>query len=541
VKICPRCSESGALVGSPLFGDEASFCSACGGGLAWNNDPHLGRTIAARYRLIKRLGVGGMSSVYLARHVIIERLSAIKILRQELSTNLAHRERFLREARAVNRINHENIVEITDFGESDGVTYLVMEFIEGQTLLTHLQRGAFAWQRAASIALQIASALARAHEAGIIHRDLKPENVLLLTRPDRDVVKLTDFGIAKIVDAPALTFNSQLFGTPGYIAPEYVEAGITTPASDVYSLGVVLYEMVTAKMPFDARGQAELLFFPLTRAPIPPSQRVRAAGAPAIPPEIESLVLRMIARRPEERPRDAFQICDALQDALLRSPTRAPRSAPPPAMPPVSSGAERDEAPTVFEHAMSSPPAAPPLLKVPTPEMSSRWHAALLDLNASIGRARAAGGGHAAAAAHAAALVERAADIVSRLERVSRAAGDNQARVDLLEANAREFRANLGRAIDVLVRDRSRELAHLEALRDAQMRDEEARARTVVDDLTFQIETLHEQLDAKNEEHDRALTGAAGALEGSISALRVMQSELVRSINEASAVLAAVR
>ena len=125
MKICPRCSEG--------FPDDARFCPTCGEELQKSIDPYLGRTIAARYRLIKRLGLGGMSSVYLARHVIIERLSAIKILRQELSLNPAHRERFLREARAVNRINHENIVEITDYGESDGATYLVMEYVQGAT------------------------------------------------------------------------------------------------------------------------------------------------------------------------------------------------------------------------------------------------------------------------------------------------------------------------------------------------------------------------------------------------------------------------
>ncbi|MBL9109363.1 MAG: serine/threonine protein kinase, partial [Myxococcales bacterium] len=169
MKICPRCSE--------LFPDDAGFCPYDGVSLERSNDKYLGKTIASRYRLIKRLGLGGMSSVYLARHIIIDRLSALKILRKELGLNPSHRERFLREARAVNRINHRNIVEISDVGEADGVAYLVMEYVEGESLHAHVQRGRLDWQRAARIGIQVASALARAHQMGIVHRDLKPENV----------------------------------------------------------------------------------------------------------------------------------------------------------------------------------------------------------------------------------------------------------------------------------------------------------------------------------------------------------------------------
>src|SRR5581483_1736641 len=135
--LCPRCKEP--------FADDAGFCPFDGAELAKSPDPMLGRTLAARYRLVKRLGTGGMALVYLARHVMIERLSAIKILRQDLGLNPVHRERFLREARAVNRINHENIVEITDFGEAEGLTYLVMEYVAGESLLGHVRRGRFEW------------------------------------------------------------------------------------------------------------------------------------------------------------------------------------------------------------------------------------------------------------------------------------------------------------------------------------------------------------------------------------------------------------
>src|SRR5579883_2819552 len=174
MKLCPRCSEP--------FADDAGFCPYDGAELVRSADPLLGRTLAARYRLVRRIGSGGMALVYLARHVMIERMSAIKILRQDLGINPSHRERFLREARAVNRINHPNIVEITDFGESDGLVFLVMEYVGGESLLALLRRGKLGWTRAARIAVQIASALGRAHELGVIHRDLKPENVLLFPR-----------------------------------------------------------------------------------------------------------------------------------------------------------------------------------------------------------------------------------------------------------------------------------------------------------------------------------------------------------------------
>ena len=154
MKLCPRCAEP--------YADDAGFCPFDGTALSRDPDPFVGRTLAARYRLLRRLGSGTTAVVYLARHVMIERLSAIKILRQDLGMNVAHRERFLREARAVNRINHPNIVEITDFGEDGGLVFLVMEFIEGESLQTALASGRFELVRALRIALQIASALGRA-------------------------------------------------------------------------------------------------------------------------------------------------------------------------------------------------------------------------------------------------------------------------------------------------------------------------------------------------------------------------------------------
>jgi serine/threonine-protein kinase len=270
----------------------------------------IGRTIGGRYRLIQRLGTGGMSSVYLARHVLIDRLMAIKTLRRDLATDPVQRDRFVREARAVNRINHENIVEISDFRETeDGLLYLVMEYVPGESLLKAMAGGPFAPLRALHIAEQAAGALARAHQMGVIHRDLKPENLLLVQRRDRsDFVKLLDFGIAKLMDQPSLTGSQQIFGTPGYIAPEYIQSANLDGRSDLYSLGVILYEMVTGALPFDYEYPGDLLIKHVAEPPIRPSIR-----RPGLPRSIEELVLRCLEKSPDQRFRDAFHFLEELR------------------------------------------------------------------------------------------------------------------------------------------------------------------------------------------------------------------------------------
>ena len=587
MKLCPICSE--------IFPDEAAFCPTDGRELARSTDPFLGRTLSARYRLVKRLGAGGMSVVYLARHVMIDRLSAIKILRQDLGMNPVHRERFLREARAVNRINQRNIVEITDFGETEGLVYLVMEYVAGDSLLVHIRRARFPWPRAARVALQVASALARAHQMGVIHRDLKPENILLVPG-EVELVKLTDFGIAKVVDAAPLTFSEQMFGTPGYIAPEYVEGLAADGRADIYALGVVLYEMVTGKLPYESRGQADLLLAPLTSAPIPPGTR-----APGLPADLEALMLRMLARRADDRPRDAFEVYETLSDILRRfgggsmrpgmqgGETRATRDRVQEA-----GESERESIPTLFDvipGRAGTEPAQPgerqtrELATSPTIEIASRWHAAIVELDASIARARKRGGKWGRAADHAAELAETARAMVGSIERASSRVAEHQGRVDRLDARGRAFRANLGGAIDALVRDRSRERAHASAVErrraaldgsSGEMSDgteslkpkaeakvahagtsspslmdfaakealvweaaalvtEEERARGLEEDLSFQIDALQKQLDSENEMLERELMEASGSLEGSLAALRLLSSEIVRTLDDAAA------
>jgi serine/threonine-protein kinase len=574
VKICPRCSD--------VFGDDAAFCPQDGTALDKSKDRFLGRTIASRYRLIRRLGSGGMSVVYLARHELIARLSAIKILRPELSFVPEHRERFLREARAVNRINHENIVEITDVGESDGAAYLVMEFVEGDSLIVHIDRGPLAWPRACRIGMQVASALARAHQMGVIHRDLKPENILLVRKSATDLesehVKLTDFGIAKMFGEPNLTVNEQLFGTPGYIAPEYVGGIGIDGRSDIYSLAVVIYQMVCGALPFEGTGQLELLLKPLTALPIPPSQRISG-----LPPDLESLLLRCLARDPAERPNDAFAVHDALGEIVRRhgdSTSSAPARLS--SEPPVE---RREPSATIVDLKPITDAEAATVSRAVTHEMSSRWWRALGDLETHIGEARKLGGAHAGAATSAAELALAAGEMVPRIERAGKVVSELQAKVDRLEAQGREFRASLGHAIDVLVHDRSRERVHLDALKARRqaleraiagvvgpipdgpvssfragtapmaptaptdgsqdpraweveaLLAEERRAAHVDQDLAFQLDALQSTLDAKNEELERQLVQATGQLEGSLSALRRLRSEVVRTIDDGIRVL----
>src|SRR4030095_1362200 len=201
-----------------------------------------------------------------------------------------------REARAVNRINHDNIVEITDFGETeDGLLYLVMEYVDGESLLKAMASAPFETARALQIAGQVAGALGRAHQAGVVHRDLKPENIILVRRGGQaDFVKILDFGIAKFLDAPSITGSQQIFGTPGYIAPEYIQSANIDGRADLYSLGVILYEMVTGALPFDYDYPGDLLVKHALEPPVPPSVR-----RPEVHPALEALILRCLRKSPD--------------------------------------------------------------------------------------------------------------------------------------------------------------------------------------------------------------------------------------------------
>jgi serine/threonine protein kinase len=313
---CPRCKLR--------YRSDVTHCLMDGEALVRIEDPWLGRSIAGRYLVVEKIGDGGMGSVYRGRHQVIDREVAIKFLHPRHTQDPKSRQRFLGEARAANQINHENIIDITDFGETDqGQVYLVMEYLQGRTLAHEIADGPLPVARALHIAAQTAAGLARAHELDVFHRDVKPGNVFLIKRHnDRDFVKLLDFGIARFARESRITDHGTLMGTPEYMAPEQMRAGAVGPTTDLYALGCVLFEMLTGRPPFTG-NMSEVLVKHLQLPPPPPS-----SITPGLPPELDALLAKMLAKEPADRHRDAFHVKDDLLALLERTPDAPPRAAP---------------------------------------------------------------------------------------------------------------------------------------------------------------------------------------------------------------------
>ncbi|HET7769802.1 MAG TPA: serine/threonine-protein kinase [Chloroflexota bacterium] len=278
--------------------------------------------LLGRYRLGDEIGRGGMSTVYRGEDTKLGRAVAIKVLAPHLSGDVVFRRRLLAEAQAAARLPHPHIVQVFDAGvvEDDagapagGSVVLVLELVEGQSLRERLGTGTIPVAEAAEIAAQVAEALAYAHERGIVHRDVKPHNVLLASAPGgergRVWAKLADFGIARSVDATStLTATGVLLGSAPYVAPELLEGGGASPESDIYALGVSLYQMLTGHLPFDGGTTA----VGLARRLAADAPRVSALR-PEVPAWLDALVARALARRPEERWADAGQLARALRD-----------------------------------------------------------------------------------------------------------------------------------------------------------------------------------------------------------------------------------
>ena len=298
-------------------------CPLDGGRLIELPDPLLGRTIAGRYLITHKIGAGGMGTVYRARHEIVGRDVAVKFLLPDLALDQTSRTRFLREAKAANRIDHDHIIDITDYGETDdGLVYLVMEFLEGRTLADEMRRGPLGVARAVDIAMQCASALARAHELDVVHRDIKPTNIFLVDTPDRrDCVKVLDFGLAHIKGELRLTATGAVFGTPEYMAPEQARGAPLTGLADLYALGCVLFEMLTGSPPF--RGSTPDLILQHMREPPP----LASKRAPGVPPELDALVRRLMDKDPRRRHRDGYHLLEELRQIAERLPKRRAASA----------------------------------------------------------------------------------------------------------------------------------------------------------------------------------------------------------------------
>ncbi len=298
MKVCQACKLK--------YPNDSNACFLCGGLLSALKDPLIGTTIAGRYLIEEQIGEGGMATVYAARHRLVDRPCAVKVMNASLAKNEVIRERFRREAKAAQKLAHPNIIEIFDQGETpEGSLYLVMEILEGQTLADLLEKqGATPLERALPIAIQIARALARAHDLEVIHRDLKPENIFLAEGDGEfDRVKLLDFGIARSMQDSRLTGVGEVFGTPQYMAPERITSIDAGPAADLYALGVILYEMLCGTLPFEAVDVTTYFIKHLKE--MPPNPRSRDAS---IPERVDQLIMEMLAKDAKDRPVDAHRV-----------------------------------------------------------------------------------------------------------------------------------------------------------------------------------------------------------------------------------------
>jgi len=267
-------------------------------------DPMIGRMIDQRYRVRSRIARGGMATVYLATDVRLERRVAIKIMHGHLADDAAFRSRFIQEARAAARLSHPNVVGVFDQGQEDDCTYIVMEYIPGITLRDLLrEHQALTSEQALDILRAVLSGLAAAHRAGIVHRDLKPENVLLA---DDGRIKLGDFGLARAATANTAT-GAALLGTIAYLSPELVTRGVADTRSDIYAVGIMLYEMLTGEQPYKGEQPMQIAYQHANDTVPAPSLRNHA-----VPPALDELVLWATARDPEVRPRDARAMLEDL-------------------------------------------------------------------------------------------------------------------------------------------------------------------------------------------------------------------------------------
>jgi serine/threonine protein kinase len=311
-KLCPQCGSEYET------GDR--FCPRDGSPLRPKSggDPLIGRVIADRYLVLARLGEGGMGRVYLAEHVKMTRQCAVKVMNPALMNDSESLARFAREASSAARILHPNVAAVFDYGEADKIVYLVMEYVDGRSLSSILTDGPLDPRRAIDIARQIADGLSAAHELGIVHRDLKPDNVIVSsTRSGKETPKVVDFGIAKALsDSPqdALTRSGLVIGTPEYMSPEQLLGDPVDPRADIYSLGCILYQMLTGVQPFAAESREQMIRRRLHEAP----PHVRDV-LPDLPRRLDTLIVHMLSRSPAERLASAAEVRDALDPSLALS------------------------------------------------------------------------------------------------------------------------------------------------------------------------------------------------------------------------------
>jgi serine/threonine protein kinase len=277
-----------------------------------------GQKINDRYQVIRSIGEGGMANVYLAHDIILDRKVAVKVLRGDLASDDKFVRRFQREALSASSLSHPNIVEMYDVGEDNGKYYLVMEYIEGKTLKQLLKRRGFLTiPEVVDIMLQLTEGLAHAHDSYIVHRDIKPQNVLIL---ENGLVKLTDFGIAVALNNSQLTQTNSVMGSVHYLPPEQASGRGSTIKSDIYSLGIIMYELLTGKLPFKGENAIEIALKQLKDQM--PSIRKQLTD---LPQSIENIILKSTAKNPKNRYRDAREMYEDLKTALDDDKVNQPR------------------------------------------------------------------------------------------------------------------------------------------------------------------------------------------------------------------------
>lgn len=268
-----------------------------------------GQLINDRYEIQRLIGEGGMANVYLAKDTILDRKVAVKVLRGDLAGDEKFVRRFQREALSASSLSHPNIVEIYDVGEDDGNFYIVMEFIEGKTLKQLIKkRGVLSLPESMDIMLQLLDALSTAHDSYIIHRDIKPQNIMI---KESGLVKITDFGIAMALNSVELTQTNSVMGSVHYLPPEQASGKGSTIRSDIYSLGILMFEMLTGKMPFKGDSAVEIALKHM-KEPLPSVKQLN----PVVPQSVENIILKAAAKNPKNRYRDVREMADDIKTCL---------------------------------------------------------------------------------------------------------------------------------------------------------------------------------------------------------------------------------
>src|SRR5215471_12401875 len=469
------------------------------------NDPALNKVIAGRYRLEARIGEGGMGIVYRARHVLIDRVVAVKLIRPDLRGETHLRAWMLREARAANRVDHAHIIDIHDIGETEeSELYLVMEYLVGTPLSAEIARGSMPIQRAVDILEQMGAALARAHDLGVVHRDLKSDNILLTARGGRkDFVKILDFGLAALAHDPRLAPKGAVFGTPEYMSPEQARGETAGPQSDLYALGILFFEMITGQLPFRSSDRDTLLEMQRTgQAPRPSSIRKDCN------PVAERIILRLLEKEQRRRYRDGHHLLEELK-ALQRSlPSQA-----------WDKTADPQQAPGI-------PPPPPPPRSADVTEWASR--AGLF--SRMIARAYPSGN----ADPEVTRAMQRAWELAAKANGLEGEIASHTRRLEALERRGRALRAEIGRKVEELAQEESRVLREASAYGE----EEEAARRELVraEQLAQERVTLADQADRAGK-GSRQVYEQAGAATAMVEVKRqqLKQREAKRSAREAIA------